>query len=338
VRPLTRARSLALFAAAAARPQPARAQTAVPIRIGASTSESYGQPYYALDAGFIGRAGLNADVARFANAGVIAQAVAGNALDVGIADFTVVANAVNRGVPLVFFAGSALYSTDAPTTVLCVDRTGPVRSARDLEGRAVGIAALGSLSDLAVRAWLDTNGADLAKIKFVEAPPPSLPGLLLRGTIGAAFITDVIMSDVRNDVRVLGKAYDAIAKRFFISSWFTTRDWLAKNTDAARRLFGAIDETARWVNAHPGESGAILAKRSGLELDRIKTMHRNAFQAALDLRFADPVVTAGITYKIIEKPIRTADLIVRTTAQRGRDVDNGHRPVPATAENNPVGM
>src|ERR1019366_2810398 len=122
-----------------------------------------------------------------------------------IADFTVVANAVNRGVPLVFFAGSALYSTDAPTTVLCVDKNGPVRVARDLEGKTVGIAAVGSLSDLAVRAWLDTNGADLAKIKFVEAPPPSLPGLLLRGTLGAAFITDVIMSDVRNDVRVLGK-------------------------------------------------------------------------------------------------------------------------------------
>lgn len=307
---LTRARTLALLgvSAALARPRLGGAQPA-PIRIGGSTSESYGQPYYALDAGFFGKAGLNVDIARFANAGVIAQACAGNAIDVGVGDFTVVGNAVNRGVPLVFFAGSALYSNDAPTTVMIADKNGPVHIAKDLEGRTVGMAALGSLSDLAVCAWLDTNGADLSKVKLVEAPPTALPAMLLRGNVAAAFVTDVNLSDVRNDVRIIGKAYDAIAKRFFISCWFTTRDWLAKNADTAHRLYGAIDESARWVNAHPVESGQILSKRSGLDIGRIAAMHRNQFQAALDLRLCDPVVTAGITYKIIEKPIRAADLI-----------------------------
>ena len=192
---------------------------------------------------------------------------------------------------------------------MIADKNGPIRTAKDLEGKTVGIAALGSLSDLAVRAWIDTNGGDLAKVKFVEGPPTALPAMMLRGNMAAAFVTDVNLSDVINDVRIIGKAYDAIAKRFFISCWFTTRDWLAKNPDAAHRLYGAIDESARWVNAHPAESGAILAKRGGLTLERIQTMHRNQFQAALDLRYCEPVVAAGITYKIIEKPIRTADII-----------------------------
>lgn len=164
----------------------AGAQTGPTVRLGTSLADSYAGPLYAADGGYFGRAGLDVAVSILANTGAIAQAAAGNALDVGVADLITVAHAHLAGVPLVCFFGCGLYLSSAPTTLALVANNSPVRTAKDLEGQTVAVVALASISSLGMREWLRQGGADLSKVRIVEMPFPDMVPAMQRGQVAAA--------------------------------------------------------------------------------------------------------------------------------------------------------
>jgi ABC-type nitrate/sulfonate/bicarbonate transport system substrate-binding protein len=139
---LTRARTLGLIAAAPALAyaRPARAREAH-LRMAVVPTDSYALPYYAFEQGYFAKAGLGVEIHPFTTGGQITGAVAGNALDVGLADPIQVGDAVNRGISFKYFAGGTTYSTDAPTTQLCVLQNGPIKSVADLAERRSGSSA-----------------------------------------------------------------------------------------------------------------------------------------------------------------------------------------------------
>jgi NitT/TauT family transport system substrate-binding protein len=287
------------------------AQATNVIRLGTSPADSYAEPFYAIAQGFLKQAGIEVALTLLPAASAIVQAVAGNALDVGLADPIQVAHPVNAGVPLAFFAGGGLYRSEAPTTLFVTSKTGPINAAKDLEGQNVAVIALASISSLAVREWLRQNGADQSKVKFIELPFPAMAPALARGTVAAAFLAEPFLTDARNDVRVLGKAYDAIAKSFYISSWFAPRDWLAKNADLARRLRQVVYQTARWANANQPESAPIVADYTKVTLDRVRSMTRTQYATSLDTRNMQPVLDVAFRYQQLERPVDATSLIAR---------------------------
>jgi NitT/TauT family transport system substrate-binding protein len=310
----SRARLLAALGAALAAagvPALVRAQTGIPIRVGTVAADSYAEPYYAADIGAFTKAGLNADTTTFNNGAVLAAACAGGTIDVGCGDIVSITNAVGHGVPFVVIAGGGLSTTTALTTVLCVAKNSPLRSPKELEGAAIGVVSLVSLSSAAVKAWLDENGVDVTKVKIVEIPFPQMGGALERGAIAAALITEPALSAAGPDVRAFAKPYDAVAKQFISGYWFTTRDWLAANPEAAKQFVGAIYETARWANGHQGESLRILVKYTKLDSERARSMNRSIYATSLDPRLMQPVLNVAAKYKAIERPFTAAELIAK---------------------------
>lgn len=308
--PLTRARALGLLAAASALAAPAVAQTPRTIRLGTSPADTYGEPFFALREGYFDRAGLKVEISQFSAASQIVAAVAGNALDLGLADPIQVAHPVNAGVDLAFFAGGGLYRSEVPTTLLVVAKNGPIAHARDLEGQSVAVISLASISSLAVREWLRQSGADVTKVQLIEMPFSTMAPAVVRGTVAAAFLAEPFLTDARADVRVLAKAYDAIAKSFYISAWFGPRDWIAKNREEVRRLTDVAYQTARWANAHPDESAPIIAEYTKIPLERVREMTRATFDTTLDVRKMQPVLDVAYRYKQIQRPTRAQDITV----------------------------
>jgi NitT/TauT family transport system substrate-binding protein len=313
--PLSRARALAALAAAtAALPTRVRAQAVPVIRFGSSPlGETYQLPYYAREMGFFKAAGLNVEIQDFTTAGAIATALAGNALDVATVDPVAVANAYNRGVPWAFFAGGGAYSSDSPTTVLCVALNSTVRTAKQLEDHAVGVIALSSISALGVKAWIEANGADLSKIKLFELSYPTMVPALNRGDLAAAFIAEPFYSQIKKDVRPFANAYDGIAKNFLIAATFSTKTWLAQNAATAKRLAQVLDDTVAWANTHHDESAAIVSKGTKIPIETVRVMTRTRY-ATLSPTLLQPVLDAGVRYKSIEKAVSAVDLIARAPA------------------------
>jgi NitT/TauT family transport system substrate-binding protein len=308
---LSRARVLGLLAAGgvAGLPAAGRSQQAT-IRIGWTPTENAAQAYYGTSQGFFTKAGLTVELFPFPNSAAISQAVVAGALDVGAADMIQVATGVSRGIPMGFFAGAAIYSSAKPTLVLCANKDSSIRKATDLEGQTVAVIALNSISSCSVEEWLTRNGADVAKVKIFEMPFPTMLPALERGTIAAALFAEPFVARAKAETRQLAATYDTVAKTLYITSWFTTRDWIQKNPDASKRLTGAIYDIARWANAHQSETAVILSQLTHVDVDLIRSMNRATFATSLDPKLMQPVLDIAAKYKVLDRRIAAAELIL----------------------------
>lgn len=312
---LSRSRFLASASAASAAagiPAFAGAQTPQRIRVGALPSDTYCEAYYAADEGFFQRAGLDVEITSLTNGTAILTAVLGGTLDIGISNTVAISTAVIHGFPVGFIAGGALYLSSAPTTVLCVARDSTLRTAKDLEGKVVGVSALRDMNAAGVRAWLTQNGADVTKVQLIELAFPQMAPALVRGTIAAATVPEPQLTDAKSDVRVFAKFFDVIGKRFMNGGWFSTPDYVKKNPDAVRRFVQAIYATARWANVHHPETAAILTKYSHVSLDVTRVMTRAVYSESLDPRLIQPSVDVAYRYKLLDRPVSASEIIVPT--------------------------
>jgi len=311
---LSRARSLVLLAtpvSAMLWPATARAQS-LPVRIAATTSDGGAEPLYALDGGFFSKEGLDVSMTVFTQTS--AQSVAaiiGGAVDVGVVDLIQVGNAYNSGFPFAFFAGGFEYSSEAPTTIFCVAKTGRIRSAKDLEGQTVAVNGFGTIQELSLREWIRKGGVDLASVNFVEMPPSATAVAVERGTVAGAMISEPFLSSVGDGVMRLASAFDACAPHFYVNCWVAGRDWLTKNPETARRVRAAAYETARWANQHHDETAPILAKYLKLDAATMQHMARATFGSALDPAKMQPVLDLAWRYKALKKQLSAADLSAR---------------------------
>jgi NitT/TauT family transport system substrate-binding protein len=310
--PLRRSCFLALLAASsAAAARPAGAQAALKVRMGAVPSDSYGEPFDGLDGGFFGRAGLDVEVTTFGSGGQITTAVAGGALDVGLADPIQVGAGFLHGVGFGYFAGGVMYSTDAPTTQLCILKGGPVANVKDLADKTLGVFGLRSMPEFATREWLRAGGVDPEAVKFVELPPSAMVPAIARGTIAAGVVVEPQLSTASDSgVVPIAKIYDYCAKFFYINAWFAKREWLAQNAETARKLVQAVYETARWSNTHHAETLPILAKYTKMEPDKIAKMTRAIYDTALDPKKVAPPLALAAKYRLFDKPLAADQLIV----------------------------
>jgi NitT/TauT family transport system substrate-binding protein len=306
---MKRAQAIALLSSSLAAPPLAAVAQSAPIRLGAAINDSYAEPYFAADAGFFTRSGVNVEVTTFPSAPAMIQAAVGNAIDVGTADVIQIGNAYNHGVPLLLFAGAGLYTHAAPTTYLCVAKDSAVRGAKDLEGKTVAVVALTSISTMTVQEWLRRNGADPAAVKLFEIPFSSMVPAPGRGTIAAALISEPFVSIAKSDLRRLADTQQVIGDSFYISALFASRDWLTANADAARRLRDSLYATARWANSHQADTATILAKYTKADIDRIRAMTRVRFASSLDPRLMQPILDFGYKNGALDRPVPAAALV-----------------------------
>jgi NitT/TauT family transport system substrate-binding protein len=293
---------------------PVRAQTVPVLRLACFPTDSYGEAYYAQDMGFFARHGISVEFV-VNNAGAVAlAAVAGNGVDIGVANPVSIAQAYVKGIPISSFAGGGLYTAASPATLLVVPKNSPLRTPKDLEGKTIGLPGLGDQLQAAMAIWLQKNGADPAKVKFVEVNPPTVMlGALAQGRIDAATPPEPIMTQsLQSDARIFGDPFSAVAPRFFIGLWIARTDWLKANPDLARRFAGAIYETGRWANGHRDESAAILAKYAKGDPAVFRTMRRATYtESALDPRLIQPILDAGLQSGMLSSAVRAADLVTK---------------------------
>ena len=297
-------------ALAAAAALPAAAQ-GTPLRVGATANDTYAEAYYAQDMSFFTKAGLAVEITTFTNGAAVSAAVASGALDIGISNPVQLANAVSHGIPFVFIAGAGQYNTAAPTTVLCVAKDSPIKSAKDFAGQTIAVSALKDITDLGRMAYLEQNGVDASTVKTIELPFAQMGPALARGAVAGAVISEPSLSAGvgGGETRVFAKVFDAIGPRFLISGWFTTRDWYDKNAALAKRYVTAIYQTAKWANANHEQSGAILAKYSKINPDTARTMTRSTYAETLNAALIDPMLQLTFKAKITDRLITAAQMI-----------------------------
>jgi NitT/TauT family transport system substrate-binding protein len=289
---------------------PGRSQGLTTVHVMTVPIDAGAEVYYAKEMGFFTKAGLDVDIQPAANGGAAAAAVAGNAIDIGYSDMVSIASGFGRSVPFVVLAPAALHDAAMPNNQLVVAAGSPIRTAKDLNGKTIAGSGLGTISGYAPRAWIEANGGDLTSVKFVELPFPSMQPALDAGRIDAANIAEPFLNAAAKTDRVIASPYDAVAKNFLISAFFTNAGWAKDHPDVIDRFVSAMRETAVWANANHAKSLDILLKYAKIDPALAGGMVRVKYGERLDGALMQPVINVAAKYSKFP-PFKADDLMYK---------------------------
>jgi len=304
-------RTLGATAVALLPPRPGAPQGLKTVRTGASLDDGITPLLYGMHAGLYARAGLDIELQSSSSGAALAQAVAGRTIDVAKSSLMSLITAYARGIKFKLIAGAALYSSDFPTTQLCVLRDSPVKTALDLGGKTIAVTALQSLETIAIDSLIDQRGGHSELVRFIEMPASTMLGALDQGRADMAAIPNPALADAlaTGKIRTFAAPYSGLGKHVLIGGWFCSEDYAKANPEVVEKFAAATREAILYTNAHHAETVPLLAAYAHLDPEVIKRMNRATNAATLDVTYIQPAIDAAVKYKLIERGFPASELI-----------------------------
>ena len=173
------------------------------------------------------------------------------------------------------------------------------------------MSSVNNIAVLAILAWIDRNGGDSKRVKFVEMPFPSMIPTLQRGTVDGALAVEPCLSDATDKGLRTIWPHNGIAPSFVASVCATMRAWADADPQLADRVVHVLYESGRWGNRHHDASTPIIAKYTKLPVATVAKMHRGAFAESTNVALLQPVVDATLKYGMIAKAFPASELFYR---------------------------
>jgi NitT/TauT family transport system substrate-binding protein len=282
------------------------AQSPVVVKFGTGNVEANAQGFYALDQGFFKKNGIDAEVTILRSGSVTMQSIISGQLHVGVGNTVSLALALLRNIPFMLIAPGALWDARAPYGALIIaTANSPIKTPKDLAGQTLGVTSLNSVDQVAYETYLDQNGVDRSTVKYVELVPSAMAEAVATGRVAVGIQNDPELGTALASGRVkrLASAYDSISKLFLITGWMTTRDWLEKNKETAKRFADAIIAAGEWGESHRPQAMDILEKYTKFRSDKSVALFGRKLDPALVQAVWDPAAK----YKIISGPLKATD-------------------------------
>jgi NitT/TauT family transport system substrate-binding protein len=194
----------------------------------------------------------------------------------------------------------------------------PAQSLRDLRGKTFAIPSKYSNQYLVIRKLMEDQGVKPDEIKFVELPPPDMPGALAAKAIDAYFVGEphCAKAELDGSGRVLYYAKD-IWPHFISCVLVVTEKLIREKPEIVKDLVRGIAESGEWAETHRVEAAKVVAPyfrqdekivRYVLTQPPDRVSYRMLTPTDEDLqKIYDMAIKAGI----LEKPISMKDLIDR---------------------------
>jgi NitT/TauT family transport system substrate-binding protein len=286
-------------------------QTGQPLKIASTMADDLTPILFAIKDGRFKKAGLDVDLTVLPSGAAVAAAVAGGAIDIGKSSLVSLMNAHVHGVPIALVAAGGMYDAKAPYAELVVASDAPFKTAKDLDGKTIGVPALGDFNVLVTSMWIDQNGGDSKTLKFVEVPNTTQAAAVADHRIDAAVLQqpDLSLSLETGKVKVFGLAYSAISPSFMFTGWFAKTDWAAGHPDLVKTFARVAVDAARYTNAHHAETAQLLADSSKIPLPTIQKMARTDSGLSLTPDMIQSTIDASVKYKLLPKAFPASELI-----------------------------
>ena len=218
-----------------------------------------------------------------------------------------------QGVPVKI---AYLGHRDGSTVIVRKDL--PAQNLSDLRGRTFAIPSKYSNQYLVIRKLMEDQGVGPDEIRFVELPPPDMPGALAAKAIDAYFVGEPYpaRAELDGSGRVLYHAKD-IWPGFISCVLVVTEKLIRERPETVRDLVRGIAESGEWAESHRLEAAKVVSPyfRQDEKLvryvltqpqDRVSYRMLTPTDAELE-RIHEMAIKAGI----LQKPIAIKDLVDR---------------------------
>lgn len=268
--------------------------------------------FIAMEKGFFKAEGLELETVPMAGGAVIVQGVTSGDLQFGWTNVISLYQAHVEGFDFKLIAGGATNVKGANDThALEVLKTSPIVRAKDLEGKTIAVNTLNNIVHLMAMAWIDKNGANSSKVKFVEVPFPQMEAGLVGGKIDAASVHEPFATAAveKGVTRVLANPWGEVVPKFLIASWFASEKWIQKNKQMAEAFVRAINRGIDAIRADPAGSRSSMVKWAGLNPDLAGKISLPTFEKGISEKDVQATIDLTAKYKMISRPFKAAQVI-----------------------------
>ncbi|NTI78469.1 ABC transporter substrate-binding protein [Rhizobium rhizogenes] len=232
----------------------AEAQTA--LTIGTSANPEVTALYVAKEEGIFKKNGLDVKIEIVALNPNLPASLLSNSIQIGAVTPTVFMQAIDNRLELAAIGGISVVNPGMARVYLVARDGVEIAKPKDLEGKTVSVPGLNAILHVALQQWMKNSSADPAKVKFVEAPLPTVGDLLKSGKVDASVAVDPFLSRIEQ----AGSA--KLVAPFLLETmegkqthfYTTTADWAKNNAAAIASFRKSIDEAAAFIAANPDKS------------------------------------------------------------------------------------
>ncbi|HEY6368182.1 MAG TPA: ABC transporter substrate-binding protein [Candidatus Binatia bacterium] len=268
--------------------------------------------FVAMDKGFFKAEGLELETVPMAGGALIVQGVTSGDLQIGWTNVISLYQAHVEKFDFKLIAGGATNVKGTHEShAIQVPKSSPIIRASDLEGKTVAVNTLNNIVHLMAMAWIDKNGANSSKVKFVEVPFPQMEAALVGGKIDAASIHEPFATAAveKGQTRVLAHPWGDVLPKFLIASWFASEKWIAKNKEMGQAFVRAIGRGVDAIQADPAGSRAAMVKWAGLNPDLAGKIGLPIFEKGISEKDVQATIDLTQKYKLISRSIKASDVI-----------------------------
>ncbi|MDR1609058.1 MAG: ABC transporter substrate-binding protein [Deltaproteobacteria bacterium] len=179
---------------------------------------------------------------------------------------------ISAGAKILAVAGKTESTERVPHMIGIVPKSSPIKEAKDLIGKKIGIPTIGGCNEYTPYAWLGKNGVTdpKTKVEVIVLPEKNLEQVLRQGEIDLAMIHKVPSEIVRQgEFKIIFSDYDVWGSDGGQTPFYFSTEFIKKEPETVRAFVASIAEIVNWANANPDETRAITAKRTNTSFDYV---------------------------------------------------------------------
>lgn len=222
-------------------------------------------------------------------------------------------------------------------STVMVRSSDPARSLRDLRGKKFALPSKYSNQNLVIHKLMEDQGVKPDEIRFLEMPPPDMPGALAVGAIDAYFVGEphAARAELDGTGRILYHVKD-IWPRFISCCLVVTEKLINEQPDVVRDLVRGIAESGEWAEHHRIEAARVASPFFRQNEDVVRHVLLQP-PDRVSYRMLTPtdeelqrIMDAGIAQGVLEKRIPISELVDR------RFIPADIRPASITVPDAPI--
>jgi NitT/TauT family transport system substrate-binding protein len=300
----------------------ARARAATPERVRVSLIPiNEVTPFHAaLRQGYFAAEGLEMDLTPSVGAAAGIPGLVAGSFDIAYGNVVSTLLAAQQGLDIkVVTPGVDMPAVETDTSPIVTRSDAGIRSARDLEGRVVGVNTRNNILWLYARAWIAASGASPERVTFREVAFPQMEDALRQKQIDAAFVVVPYASVMaaKPEIKVFGHPYTELQPGLDIGHYVAAGRLFRERPEVAANFALGLRRGIAWYNEHLGtpELVQVIADFTRMDPAMMQAMRLNPAPFTVHPAQIERTMGLMIESKLLRAKLDIAPLIAQEALQ-----------------------
>ena len=234
----------------------------------------------------------------------ITPAVLSGDFQIGFSNNVSLLIAASKGLPVQVISEGVLGGKDKSEAWadLLVQKKGPIKTAKDLEGKTIAVNTLKNICEVTIKASLAKQGVNVNSLKFLEVPFPDMNAALDAGRVDGACVVEPFVSQGKaGKARGIDPFYVNTAPDLTVATYFTSRQYAEQNPEVVDRFVTAINKSLDYAQAHPDETRAVLTDYTPIPAAAAKAIKLPVWRSDLTTGTIERLSQLSKQYGLIDK-------------------------------------